>query len=57
MEDNAEARVAALAAEVQDLEQQLDRLSAVDPSRFEEQAVVPSRSGVKLLRYDVLWVY
>jgi hypothetical protein len=57
MEDNAEARVAALQAEVQTLEQQVESRTTVDPSRFEEATVVPSRTGVKVLRYDVLWVY
>src|SRR5262249_57513751 len=47
MEDNAEARVAALQAEVQSLEQQVDSQTNVDPTRFEEQTVVPSRTGVK----------
>jgi hypothetical protein len=57
MEDNAEARVAALQAEVQALEQQVESRTAVDPARFEEGTVVPSRGGVKVLRYDLLWVY
>ncbi len=57
MEDNAEARVAALQAEVAALEGQLESASTVDPARFDEETVVPSRTGVKILRYDVLWVY
>jgi hypothetical protein len=57
MEDNAEARVSALKAEVAELEQELASLTAVDPSRFEEESLVPARTAAKVLRYDVLWVY
>jgi len=57
MEDNAEARVDSLKAEVADLEQQLASLGAGDPSRFQEEKLVPARTAVKILRYDVLWVY
>jgi hypothetical protein len=57
MEDNAEARVEALRAELAQLEQQLAAASQVDPARLEEQALVPARGSVKLLRCDFLWVY
>jgi hypothetical protein len=57
MEDNAEAKVEALSSEVAALERELEAASVVDPLRFEEETVVPSRTGVKILRYDVLWVY
>jgi hypothetical protein len=57
MEDTAEARVEALKAELAGLEEQLAALGAVDPARFEEKTVVPARADVKLLRYDVVWVY
>jgi Helicase HerA, central domain len=57
MEDNAEARVEALKAEVAALERELETTGTVDPARFEEEKKVPSRTGVKVLRYDVLWVY
>ena len=57
MENSAEAKVAALEAEVGELEAQLAAFSQVDPGRFEEKAVVPGRSDVKVLRYDLLWVY
>jgi DNA helicase HerA-like ATPase len=57
MENSAEARVAALEAEVGALEGQLAALSEVDPQRFEERPVVPSRTDVKVLRYDLVWVY
>ena len=29
----------------------------VDASRFEERTITPSRSEVKVLRYDLVWVY
>jgi hypothetical protein len=57
MEDNAEARVEALQADVAALERQLESAGTVDPARFEEERVVPPRTGVKVLRYDVVWVY
>jgi hypothetical protein len=57
MEDNAEARVEALEAELGELESQLAGLTTVDPGRFEERDAVPLRGDVKLLRYGVLWVY
>ena len=57
MEGNAEARVGALQAELSELEAELQALTSVDPARFEERDLVPSRTEVKVLRYDVLWVY
>ena len=57
MEGNAEARVEALQAELAELEGELQALTSVDPARFEERDLVPSRTDVKVLRYDVLWVY
>ena len=57
MEGTAEARLEALQAEVAELEQQLAAATQVDPARLEEQALVPARGGVKLLRCDFLWVY
>jgi hypothetical protein len=56
MENNAEARVEALRAEVADLNQQLAEVQAVDPARFEEETLVPARTAVKILRYDLVWV-
>ena len=57
LEDNAEARVEALRAEIDALEAELRSLETVDAARFERRDLVPSRADVKLLRYDVLWVY
>jgi hypothetical protein len=57
MENAAEARVAALKAEIADLERELEALGSVDAARLQERVLVPSKSDVKLLRYDVLWVY
>ena len=57
LENTAEARVDALKAEIADLESQLASASAVDPARFEEKKVVPARTDVSILRYDVVWVY
>jgi hypothetical protein len=56
LEDSAEARVASLEQEIASLEQQLQELSAADPARFEARPLVPSRSDVKLLRFDLVWV-
>ena len=57
MENTAEAKVEALKAEIADIEQDLAKLGEVDPARFEERVVVPAKTDVKLLRYDVAWVY
>jgi hypothetical protein len=57
METNAELRVDNLEQELAALEAQLQELGAIDPARFEERSQVPAKTDVKLLRYDVLWVY
>jgi hypothetical protein len=56
MENNAEARVEALRAEVEELKRQLAEAQTVDPARFEEETVVPARTAVKILRYDLVWI-
>jgi hypothetical protein len=57
MENSVEAKVAGLEAEVAELEGQLGRIAAVDAARFESQTLVPGRGEVKILRYDLVWVY
>lgn len=57
MENTAEARVEALKAETADLQQELETLASVDTARFQERVLVPSKGDLKILRYDVLWVY
>ncbi len=57
MEDTAEARAESLQAELRALEAELEALASVDASRFEERHLKPSKGDVKLLRYDVLWIY
>ena len=57
IQDTAEARVEALRAEVAEIEQELAAHTDVDPARFTEQVMLPAKTGVKLLRYDLLWVY
>jgi hypothetical protein len=57
MENSVEARVEALKAEVAELDQQVTALMVVEPSRFEEKTLEPSRSDVSILRYDVVWIY
>ena len=57
MENNAEARVEGLKAEIGDLESQLQAVSAVDPGRFEAKELMPARADVTILRYDMLWVH
>jgi len=57
METNAEARVEQLQQEITALEAELQALAAVDPKRFEERTLTPARGGVKILRYDVVWVW
>jgi hypothetical protein len=57
MENNAEARVADLRVEVAELDKQVSALMMVDASRFEERTITPARSDVKVLRYDLVWLY
>jgi hypothetical protein len=57
MEDNAEARVEKEKAELAELEAELQVITEVDPARFEERPLRPARGDVKLLDYDVLWIY
>jgi hypothetical protein len=57
MENTAESRVDALRAEVAELEGELGGPGGVDPGRLQPRAVVPGRSDVKVLRYDLVWVY
>jgi uncharacterized protein YceH (UPF0502 family) len=56
MQGTAEARVEALRVEVAKLEEDLQAHAEVDPSRFMEQELLPARAGVKLLRFDLVWV-
>ena len=57
MESSAEARVEALKAEIAQLEADLAAMSDVDPARLVEATLVPARGGVKILKYEILWVY
>lgn len=57
MENTAEARVETLRTEVAQLESQLGSYATVDPAGLQSQDLVPARGGVKVLRYDLLWVY
>ena len=56
MENNAEAKVLGLQAEVAELKQQLAEAETIDPARFEAQTLVPARTAVKILRYDLVWI-
>jgi hypothetical protein len=57
MESTAETRVEGLTAEIAEIEAEITTLAEVDPARFEERPLVPSRTSVKVLRYDVVWIY
>jgi DNA helicase HerA-like ATPase len=57
MEDNAEARVEALKQEIAAIEADIAGEGDVDPARFEEKTLIPTKSSTKLLRYDIVWVY
>jgi hypothetical protein len=57
LENTAEARTEALRAEVAELERQVAEVTAVEPARLQAEALAPARGGVKLLRYDLVWVY
>jgi hypothetical protein len=57
LENSAEARVATLTEELTALQRQLDAIASVDSERLQQQTLVPARSDVKILRYDLLWVF
>jgi hypothetical protein len=57
MENEAEEKVGELRAEVAELDQKVTGLMVVDSSRFEQREVEPVKSEVKILRYDLVWVY
>jgi hypothetical protein len=57
MENTAEARVDGLKAEIAQIEAELLALGDVDPARLVETKLVPTRGSVKILRYEILWVY
>jgi hypothetical protein len=57
MENDAEARVEELRAEVAEMDARLAEMVMVDPARFEERSVRPPKSDVKVLRYDLVWIY
>jgi DNA helicase HerA-like ATPase len=57
MEDNAETRVEALKEEVAGIAEEIANAADVDPSRFEQKTVAPTKTATKLLRYDIVWVY
>ena len=57
MENAAETRVAALRAEIAELEAELAALASVPADRFEQRTVEPVRSDVSILRFDLVWVY
>jgi hypothetical protein len=57
MEDNAEARVEALTQEIATIEEEIAGSAQIDPARFEEKTLVPTKTSTKLLRYDIVWVY
>jgi hypothetical protein len=57
MENQAEDRVERLKSEVAQLDQKVTSLMVIDDARFEQRPLLPLKSDVKILRYDVVWVY
>ena len=57
MENTADARVEALDLQIRQLQEQLNEVVAVDPSRFEERVVKPAKTDVSIIRFDIVWVY
>jgi hypothetical protein len=51
LEGRAETRIDLLREEIAALE------ATVDPTRLEERTILPAKGDVKILRYDVVWVY
>ena len=46
-----------LKSEVAQLDQKVTSLMVIDDARFEQRPILPVKSDVKVLRYDVVWVY
>jgi hypothetical protein len=57
MENSTESKVEALQAEVAALTEELTALVSIDPERLTSTVIAPPKSGVKLLRFDLVWVY
>jgi hypothetical protein len=57
MENQAEDRVERLKSEVAQLDQKVTSLMVIDDARFEQRPLLPVKSDVKVLRYDIVWVY
>jgi len=57
MENTVEAKIELLKQELLELEFQLQAQSDVDPQRFQDAQLVPLRTAVKILRYEIVWVY
>jgi hypothetical protein len=57
LEDKAEARLEATRAEVAELERELGEVVDVNSASLDEKSLRPTRGGVKVLRYDLVWVY
>jgi len=57
MEDNAESRVEALKQEIAEIESAIQDAGDIDPARFEARTVGPTKTGTKLLRCEIVWVY
>jgi len=57
MENTAGSRVEALRAEVAELEQEVGGPDGIDVERLQPRALVPGRTDVKVLGYDLVWVY
>ena len=58
MENQAEDRVEALqVARWRELDQKVTSLMVIDDARFEQRPLLPVKSDVKVLRYDLVWVY
>jgi hypothetical protein len=57
LEDKAEARLEAARTEVARLQRELDEMVDVDADSLELKTLRPARGGVKVLRYDLVWVY
>jgi hypothetical protein len=57
MENAAGAKVEDLKAEIAALQAELAEHGQVDPARFEAREIVPARTDLTILRYDLVWVY
>jgi Helicase HerA, central domain len=57
MENTLEAKLEALKADLAETASELQQQGDVDAGRLQELSLVPAKTAVKILRYEIVWVY